>query len=40
MLKQRVDSILTWFRHGITNATTEGFNSRIQSLKSNALGFR
>jgi transposase len=39
MLKQRVDNIRTWFRHRITNATTEGFNSRIQSLKSNARGF-
>jgi transposase len=40
MLKQRVDNILTWFRHRITNSTAEGFNSRIQSLKSNARGFR
>jgi len=40
MLKDRLDNILTWFRHPISNATAEGFNSRIQSIKSNARGFR
>jgi transposase len=40
MLKTRVDRILTWFRHRISNATAEGFNSRIQSIKSAARGFR
>ena len=40
MLRQRVDRILTWFRHPISNAAAEGFNSRIQSIKSNARGFR
>ena len=40
MLKRRLDNILTWFTHPISNATAEGFNSRIQSLKFNARGFR
>jgi transposase len=40
MLKSQLYRILTWFRHRITYATAEGFNSRIQSLKSNVRGFR
>jgi len=40
MLKNRLDRILTWFASPISNGPTEGFNSRIQSLKSAARGFR
>ena len=40
MLKNRLSNILTYFRHRITNAVSEGFNSRIQSIKSMARGFR
>ncbi len=40
MLKNRLDNILSWFRHRITNSNAEGFNSRIQSIKSNARGFK
>ena len=40
MLKRHLPNLLTWFRHRITNATAEGFNSRIQSIKSAARGFR
>jgi transposase len=40
MLKSRLANILTWFQHPISNATSEGFNSRIQAIKSNARGFR
>ena len=40
MLKRHLDNILTYFRHPITNAMSEGFNSRIQSIKSRARGFR
>lgn len=40
MLKKRLANILTWFRHPISNGPAEGFNSRIQSLKSAARGFR
>ena len=40
MLKRRLANILTWFRHHISNGPAEGFNSRIQSIKSAARGFR
>ena len=40
MLKSRLPNILTWFQHPISNAVSEGMNSRIQNLKSNARGFR
>lgn len=40
MLKNRLENILSWFRHRITNSNAEGFNSRIQSIKSTARGFR
>lgn len=40
MLKRRLANVLTYFKHHITNAASEGFNSRIQSLKSAARGFR
>jgi transposase len=40
MLKRHLENILTYLRHPITNAVTEGLNSKIQSIKSNARGFR
>lgn len=40
MFKKHLDRIVTWFQYPITNAAAEGFNSRIQSLKSAARGFR
>jgi transposase len=40
MLKRHLECILTYFRHSITNAISEGFNSRIQTIKNNARGFR
>ena len=40
MNKRHLDNILTYLRHPITNAVTEGLNSKIQSIKSNARGFR
>ncbi|MFY8058567.1 MAG: ISL3 family transposase [Planctomycetaceae bacterium] len=40
MLKDRLDRILTWFTSPISNGPAEGFNSRIQSIKSAARGFR
>jgi len=40
MLKRHLENILTCLRHRITNAVTEGLNSKIQSIKSNARGFR
>lgn len=40
MLQRHLPEILSYFRYRITNATSEGFNSRIQSIKSAARGFR
>jgi transposase len=40
MLKRHLEGILAYITHRITNATSEGFNSRIQSFKSAARGFR
>lgn len=40
MIKRHLENILTYLRHPITNAVTEGLNSKIQSIKSNARGFR
>ena len=39
-LKRHFAGLLTYLRHRITNAVTEGLNSKIQALKSNARGFR
>jgi len=39
-LKAHLPHLLTYFIHRITNAITEGFNSRIQAIKSAARGFR
>ena len=40
MLKKHLSGLLAYFRHPITNARNEGFNSRVQSIKSAARGFR
>jgi transposase len=40
MLRRHLDNLLTYLKHRITNAVTEGLNSKIQSLKSAARGFR
>lgn len=40
MLKRHLDNLLTYAKHRITNGLTEGFNSKIQSIKANARGFR
>lgn len=39
-LKRHLSNLLTYFRHRITNSMSEGFNSKIQALKSAARGFR
>jgi transposase len=39
-LKNHLDGLLNYFIHPITNAVTEGLNSRIQEIKANARGFR
>ena len=39
MLKAHLEELLNWCDHHITNAVSEGLNSRIQSIKSAARGF-
>lgn len=38
--KDHLLGLLNYFIHPITNALTEGFNSRIQAIKADARGFR
>ena len=38
--KRHLENILTCLRHPVTHAVTEGLNSKIQSIKSAARGFR
>lgn len=40
MLKSHLPNILTYLKHGITNATSESLNSKIQWIKYTARGFR
>ena len=40
MLNDHLPEVLNYFRHRITNAVSEGLNSKIQSIKSMARGFR
>lgn len=40
MLKKHLENILTYFDCYITNAISEGLNSKIQAIKANARGFR
>ena len=39
-LKRHLANIMTYFQHRITNAGTEGLNSKIQMVKQMACGFR
>jgi len=39
-LKRHLENLLTYLKHHITNAVSEGMNSKIQNLKSAARGFR
>ncbi len=39
-LKRHIDNLLTYFKHRITNATSEGINSKIQMIKLMACGYR
>lgn len=39
MLKKRLDNILTYLTHRITNAIAEGLNAKIQWIKRTARGF-
>lgn len=40
MLKRHLDGLLAYCKHKISNAVTEGLNSKIQAIKANARGFR
>jgi transposase len=40
MLKSRLAGVLTYLKHGITNALSESLNSKIQWVKYTARGFR
>jgi transposase len=39
-LKRHLAGLLSYCKHPITNAATEGLNAKIQSIKANARGFR
>jgi transposase len=39
-IKRHLENLLTYLKHQITNAVTEGLNSKIQNLKAAARGFR
>ena len=40
MLKRHLPNVLTYFAHRVTNAVSEGLNSKIQTIKKMAYGFR
>lgn len=40
MLKKHLSNIMTYFKHRISNAASEGMNSKIQTVKANARGYR
>lgn len=40
MLKNHLPNLLTYFKHPISNAVSEGLNSKIQTVKANARGYR
>ncbi|MFA5250648.1 MAG: ISL3 family transposase [Parachlamydiales bacterium] len=39
-IADHIDQILMYFKHKITNATSEGMNSKIQKVKAMACGYR
>lgn len=40
MILSRIQGVIAWFWHPISNGPSEGFNSAIQAIKSIARGFR
>ncbi|MDA7891100.1 ISL3 family transposase [Akkermansiaceae bacterium] len=40
ILKRHLDGLMNYFKHRITNAVSEGINSKIQAIKASARGFR
>jgi len=39
-IQHKPHNVLTYFTHRITNAVAEGLNSKIQTIKKAAYGFR
>ncbi|MGD8570232.1 MAG: transposase [Gammaproteobacteria bacterium] len=39
-VKSHLPNLLTYFKHPISNAVAEGLNSKIQTVKANARGYR
>ena len=40
MIRSHFENVVTYLDHPITNAVTEGLNSKIQSIKASARGFQ
>jgi transposase len=40
MIKRHLGNVLAFLKHRITNAASEGLNSKIQAVKAAARGFR
>ena len=40
MIKRHLHNVMTFFAQRITNAVSEGLNSKIQTIKKMAYGFR
>jgi transposase len=40
MIKNHLPNLLNYFKHPISNAVAEGLNSKIQTVKANARGYR
>jgi len=40
MLKRHLPGLLNYFQHRLTNAMSEGFNSKIMSIKRRTGGYR
>ena len=38
-LREKMDKILSWYDHPVTNAFAEGLNSKIQKVKADGCGF-
>ena len=39
-MRRRLENILTYLEHRITNAVSEGLNAKIQWIKYSSRGFR
>ncbi len=39
-IRERIDNVVSYCQHEITNAVAEGINSKVQSIKRRVGGFR